>query len=263
MVAPLAKWMKPEAKSSTLNSVRSQSPQPPGMSWPLAKPVAPAAGDVVALGEVDHGRAADAHGIGEAHQPHAEVECVHADVHARPAAGDRVVDEGRLAGQPVAAHGVDARVVDLAERAAVGELAQRLGGTTPAHVLRGHQQRACLLRRRLHAPHLVAGDRERLLAQHVQPALERREHGWGVELVRRADVDGVEAVDGDEPAVVGEDAFGGHAEVLGEGLGGRPMAVADGDDLAVGDVLPTRHVRAAHDAAGADDADPELGHGMS
>lgn len=59
----------------------------------FAVPLAPSAGDVVAVGEVDGGFAADADGAGEIHEVHGGIEGVNPDVHAGSAAAEAGIDE--------------------------------------------------------------------------------------------------------------------------------------------------------------------------
>src|SRR5271154_389075 len=84
-----------------------------------AVPLTPGAGNVEALGEIGVGAAADADRLGKIHQPERGVERVDADVHAGTAAAQVRVDKARTGREPVAPGGVDARVIDLAQRAGV------------------------------------------------------------------------------------------------------------------------------------------------
>lgn len=67
-----------------------------------------------------------------------------------------------------------------------------------------------------HPQHLVHGHRERLLAHDVLARLERREHGGRVDLVGRADVDGVDAVELHQPPEVAHHVL--RADLLGQPL---------------------------------------------
>ena len=159
MVAPLEKWIKPVAKSSTPKSVRSHSPQPPGMSKPLAKLVC--------------ARSGDAHGSREIHQPKRRVERVHADVHARAAAAEVRVDEAGAGRQPVAARGVDAGVIDLAEGARLDPRLDRDGIFLEAEMLGGHQDAIGFAQRVAHGEDFLGRDGQRLFAEDVLAGLER------------------------------------------------------------------------------------------
>jgi hypothetical protein len=82
-----------------------------------------------------------------------------------------------------------------------------------------------------------------------------------VDFVGGADVDDVDFVELEEFVKIGEDA--GDVEIGGEFAGDGLVEIADGDDFGVGDGAPAGvEMKAADDAAGADDADFEgFGHG--
>ena len=104
----------------------------------------------------------------------------------------------------------------------------------------------------------------RLLAQHVQARLGRRDDRVGVEVMREADIDRVNDGRGQHRAIVGEDlraacADGHRLGIVGIDIGDcRHDHLVRGPEVAV-DVRPG-------DRSGADDADPQaapIGHRLT
>ena len=99
---------------------------------------------------------------------------------------------------------------------------------------------------------------ERLLAQHRLLPCQAGEHELLVGVVRGGDHDGVHAVVGDQLVRVGVHS----RRLAGRRAGARGVRVGHRDDLGTLDLAAEpAHVRGAHHA-GADDADPQAGHGV-
>ena len=99
---------------------------------PRAIPLTPHAGDGVAFGEIDFRCAGHAYWLWTIHQPQAAIQRVYADVHARAAAGQVVIDEPQRAGHPRAAHRADAGVIDIAKIAGLRPALDCAGGVGEA-----------------------------------------------------------------------------------------------------------------------------------
>jgi hypothetical protein len=124
-----------------------------------------------------------------------QVEDVHAEIDQRATTGQLAVGEPAAhARDPVAPHPVRLGVVDPAELPLVDLVLQRRDVTALAVVEDDLEHLAGLLRRLDHRAALVDGAGQGLLAEHVQPLLQRGQRDRGVQLRRRTDADGVQAV---------------------------------------------------------------------
>jgi len=187
---------------------------------------------------------------------------VHGDAAARQAPLAPPV--GAEAGHPLGvrvAEGLQRHEMDLADAPAVQDRAHRLDDRRVAVVVTGVNDALGAGGAAQHGARLVDRRRERLLAQHVQAAIEAGERHRGVVGGRRGHVDEVEP----PPLAVEERLIVVVDPRLGPvGAGGSPPLfgdVGDGDDVDVSALPIPRGVPLLHDEPVADDGAPELVHG--
>ncbi len=207
-------------------------------------------GDLVARAELGRGRCRDRDRARVIHQPHREVERVHADV------ADCAAERGGLARERAPAGDAETpRVdrlceVDRAEVSSIDGLAQHAVAGLEARVLVRHQHHIGLVRGREHALGLVDGGGERLLAEHVRTGLDGAEGDLRVPHVRDTDRDDVRLHLREHRAPVGVDAP--HAMLRRKLAGGRFVDVRDGDHLDAS-ARVAGQVPVVGDPSGADD----------
>ena len=198
----------PPAKRA-VNSAASSTVTGPVAAGPLADSPLDAAGSGRSLTKVSV--SAETPVIGDAGQVLREVDDVGADVAERT--GARLVllqppDQRELRVDDPVLQVLRPHVADRPEPALGRRAAGQGDRRHPAVGEADHRAHAARLRPPRgvgHVDRLVDGVGERLLAQHVLAGLERRDGDVGVRVARRADVDEVDVVPGDQPPPVGLD----------------------------------------------------------
>ena len=206
----------------------------------------------MALGKINFGRAGHPHRLRTIHQPHAKVERVDADIHARPAAGKFVINESRCDWQQRAAHRTDSRVVNLAEPTGICPAFDRTRRVGVTLVLRRHQFKFLPVGQLAHLPDFLSSYRERFFTNYVLTGVERRNHGRRMNPIWRADIDRIQIEFHQIPVIL---ARMRDAVCFRNRLRARLVNVRDGDDFDVRDALPAGQMRPSCDAARTDDAD--------
>ena len=218
-------------------------------------------GFAVVVGKFHVGAAGDGDRARIAHQPDRQVDHVDAEVDQRTAARLCLCRKPTaLARDTAAANPAAAAGIELAGLA-VGDVFLHVSRSVDvAVVAHDHQDLARFFLRTLHLQNLFHAHSVGLFAEHVLAGVQRGDGDDRVQIVRRADINGVDVVTGDDVEVVFVNV--GVGDVLVADLF-RPFDddVAERDHLdGVGHFDVLRNVAAAADTAVTDQSNPQFFH---